>query len=285
MVTRAKANDSCSLRLHLVSESTGSLARHIASVVLPQFPKLIPEITSHIFCDSAAKLRDAKSQIAEDQTSIVFSALTQPKLIRSLKTWCERRRCVFIDLIGHVVNEVAQVTSQRPLLDASKSHRCDDDYLRRIDAWEFTLQHDDSRRLETISEADIVLLGVSRVGKTPLAAYLGSIGYRVANVSIAKDVPVPSEVVSSRDKTIGLTISVDRLAEIRKRRFELNRFSQALRSRGTRSDYCSLSAILDEIDYAEKQFRRLRLRTLDTTELTVEEAAARVLQLLAIEQT
>ena len=105
------------------------------------------------------------------------------------------------------------MTEQRPVRDASRTHRCNEEYYNRIDAWEFTLQHDDSRRLETVHEADIVLLGVSRVGKTPLAAYLGSQGYRVANIAIAPEAKVPKQVSACRNRTVGLTLRPERLAQ------------------------------------------------------------------------
>lgn len=269
--------------VHLISEATGGLARHVASAVFSQFPQLQTEMHNHPFCHSLEKLREAKATIGDAEPRMVFSALAQPRLKRSLTQWCERRSIPHTDLLGQIVNEVASATGHRPVRDASRVHRCDNDYFRRMDAWEFTLQHDDSRRLETIGDADIILLGISRVGKTPVSAYLGSIGYRVANVSLASGLPVPAEVKTNRDKTIGLTIDPDRLTQIRQRRFELNRFKQALRARGQRPRYYSRQAVQDEVEYAEQQFRKLSLPTLNMTELTVEESAVRILQKLSLE--
>ena len=267
----------------LVSEATGGLARHLSVVATSQFPKFAPEFHRFAFCNTMEKLRKVKSTIESAENPLVMAALTQPGLRRSLQNWCERREIPYIELIGDVVRAIATAIGQRPVRDAMRTHRCDNDYYRRMDAWEFTLQHDDSRRLESIDEADIILLGISRVGKTPLSAYLGSLGYRVANVSIANGLPIPTEVKENRERTVGLTIHPDRLTEIRKRRFELNRFKHELESRGERPSYYSARKILNEVDYAEQQFRRLRISTLDMTDLTVEESAVKILQKLGLE--
>ena len=279
MAKRVKAS------VHLVSESTGSLALHIASVVLSQFPKLEYDLQEHPFCTTIEQLQKIRQGIELDDAPMVFSALTNPRLKRSLLQWCERRSLGYYDLIGSVVDFVSQHTGQRPVRDATRAHPCDSRYFRRIEAWEFTLQHDDSRRVETIGEADVILLGLSRVGKTPLAAYLGSLGYRVANVSIAPEAPIPPQVKSFREKTIGLTLDPERLAEIRKRRFELNRFKQAIRRHsGGSHSYYSQRSTMNEVLFAEKLFRKLGVRTLDMTDLTVEESAVRILNLMEIDR-
>ncbi len=270
--------------IFVVSEATGSLGRHMTSVVLSQFPQLDYRIHHRSLCANAKQLRAVRATIAGTDAPLVLSALTQRALKRSLSVWCQRRGIPYDDLLEHVVRFVAEHSGHRPRRDASRAHRCDEEYLHRIDAWEYTLQHDDSRRLETIDQADVILIGVSRVGKTPLAAYLGSLGHRVANVALSPECPVPSQILRCRRKTIGLTIRPQRLAEIRERRFELNRFKQALRTiQGEDHEYYSVRRATRDILFSEQQFRKLRLRTIDTTDMTVEEAAAHVVKLLRLE--
>lgn len=270
---RKRTTKRSNVDIHLVSESTGSLARHVVTVAMSQFPKLEYTLHEHAFCTNLDSLRVARESIGATAAPLVFSALTSRRLKRSLVLWCDRRGIDHYELVQPVVSFVESQTAHRPIHDAKQAHRCNEDYFNRIDAWEFTLQHDDSRRLESVGDADVVLLGVSRVGKTPVAAYLGSQGYRVANVSLARETPVPCEVSECREKAIGLTIDAGRLAEIRKRRFELNRFAQA---RGSHV-YYSRKAALDDVMFAEDQFRRLGIPSLDVTDLTVEESAARIL--------
>jgi regulator of PEP synthase PpsR (kinase-PPPase family) len=272
------------VRVHLVSESTGGLAQHTVSVALSQFPKLKYTLHSHPFCVSPDDLRIVQQAIEEGDSPLVFSALAQPRLKRSFAKWCERRQIDHYDLMESLVKFVSERTGYRPIRDATRTHRCDDRYYKRMDAWEFTLQHDDSRRLDTVGQADIILLGVSRVGKTPLAAYLGSLGYRVANVSIAREANVPTQVIAHREKTIGLTVDPEKLAAIRKRRFELNQFREALRRlQGRDHSYYSERTVFEDVIFAEREFRRLGIHTVNMTELTVEESAVKILQLMGID--
>lgn len=274
------------INVHLVSEATGGLALHMATVALSQFPKLEYHVREHPLCTTTEDLREARRVIEKDASPLVFSALSTPRLNQTLVKWCERRGVDHFDLMGSVIDFVATNTGHKPVHDASRAHRCNDEYYNRIDAWEFTLQHDDSRRLETIGEADVILLGLSRVGKTPLAAYLGSLGHRVANVSIAPQTAVPSQIRDHREKTMGLTVEPERLAEVRKRRFELNRFKQALRQLHRREhQYYSLRTALNDVIFAETLFRRLGIHTLDVTNLTVEESAVHILKTLEIDES
>lgn len=281
--TKRVTKTTCRFTIHVVSEATGSLAKHIASVLLSQFPKLEHDTKHHPFCATATAAKKIRRDVIASDSPIVLHALTQPAIKRSFMKWCEENEIPHYDLIGSAVDFVSLVTKQQPVRDATRAHRCNEQYFKRIEAWEFTLQHDDSRRLETVQEADIVLLGVSRAGKTPLAAYLGSQGYRVANIAIAPEAKVPKQIAGCRNRTVGLTLRPERLAQIRERRFELNGIKQALEGLPHNDPgYYSRRTAIRDIMFAEKEFRKLRIRSLDMTDLTVEESAARVLVLLGL---
>ena len=287
--TRRKPNNSravqAPINVHLVSELTGNLARQMVTTAMSQFPSVDYSLHEHPFCNTIESLRVARNAIDPEAVSLVFSALTQTRLKRSLIKWCERREIDHWELMQPLVDFVATQTGRREIRDTSRMHRCDQEYLRRIDAWEFTLRHDDSLGLETVGQADLILAGVSRVGKTPLAAYLGSLGYRVANISLVRNTAVPPEVKEHRERIVGLTIDAERLTNIRKRRFELNRFAKAYRDNSGRShSYCSGKSALDDVLFAEQQFRRLGIPILDITTMTVEESGSRILNLLKIGQ-
>lgn len=267
--------------IFLVSELTGGLARHITSVALAQFAKLSYQLHEYPLCANANELRLARHAISQAEAPLVFSALTQRRLKRTLASWCDRNDIDHFDLMDSIVDFVSQRTLHRPIHNAARTHRCDREYYKRIDAWEYTLQHDDSRRLETIGQSDLILLGVSRVGKTPLAAYMGSLGYRVANVSISYRCQIPSQVGDHREKTIGLTIDPDRLSDLRERRFEQNGLKGAIRKiQGNDSEYFSSETAVKDVLFAEEQFRKLGIRKLDITDSTIEETTARILKSL-----
>ena len=274
------SQDSASYTLHVVSDSTGGLARHVVETVLTQFPKLRCKQIYHIYQGGWAELRKTLRSI-EGENQLVLLALTAPKLKRTFMRACRRMGIPSFDLLDSLLEFLAKTTGSTPLYDASRIHRVDQEYLQRIQALEFTLQHDDSRRVETAADADIIIVGVSRVSKTPTAVLLGSLGYRVANVTIAPELEFPRQIEGVSDKTIALTISPQRLHETRNRRFST--FKRAIRTAGLDDlPYCDLRAIRSEVFEAQEEYRRRGLPILDVTDLTIEEVAAKIIQTLKV---
>ena len=128
-----------------------------------------------------------------------------------------------------------------------------------------------------------MLVGLSRVSKTPTSAYLGWLGHRVANVSFAPDVGLPAELKKCRKKTVALTMQPRKLAEIRNRRMEVNGFNASLRDDLPPLRYADVRDTVQEVSAAEQLYRRLKLPIVDVTESTVEETAAQVLEVLGID--
>jgi hypothetical protein len=151
-----------------------------------------------------------------------------------------------------------------------------EDYFKRVQAMEFSIANDDGNLSNHLREADIVLIGVSRSGKTPLSMYLGYLGYKTANIPLVPGVPVTQELYDvQRWKIVGLTIDPERLVQIRTRR---------IRSMGStavqRDGYSDLVKIFDELDQVAGIQRGLGCPVIDTTELALEEAAGRVIEVV-----
>jgi len=174
------------------------------------------------------------------------------------------------DVIGPLVDAFAKFLKLRPQSKSGLLHQVDETYFRRIDAVEFAVMHDDSRQTAGLPFADIVLIGVSRTGKTPLSVYLALEGWRVANVALVKDRPLPPEIDKVEAKRIvGLVCDPTRLAEIRRSR---------LRNLGQeKTDYGDMESIEDEIKWSRGLFRQRGWVVIDTTERSIEESANAVL--------
>ena len=153
----------------------------------------------------------------------------------------------------------------------------DERYFKRIAAIEYAVRYDDGLG-RGLGDADVVLVGVSRTSKTPLSIYLGYLGYRAANVPIVKGIDPPNELFDvDPHKVVGLKIDAKRLAEIRKNR--------SRRMGGSNHRYSKLLEIYEELENAEAVQRRLGCPVIDTTELSIEETAARVIRLVEQRQT
>ena len=174
------------------------------------------------------------------------------------------------DVIGPLVDSFAKYLKARPESKSGLLHQVDESYFRRIDAVEFAVMHDDSRQTAGLPFADVVLVGVSRTGKTPLSVYLALEGWRVANVALVKDRPLPPELdkVEVR-RIVGLVCDPSRLADIRRSRL------RHLKQEAT--DYGDMESIEDEIRWSRGIFRQRGWTMIDTTERSIEESANAVL--------
>ena len=157
-------------------------------------------------------------------------------------------------------------------MQAGGRHPLDETYFRRMEAIEFAVKYDDGIA-GGLDDADIVLVGVSRTSKTPLSIYLGYLGYRAANVPIVKGIEPPKELFDvDPHKVVGLKIDAKRLAEIRKNRSTADGRLEP--------PYSKLLEIYEELDSAAAVQRKLGCPVIDTTELSIEETAARVIRLV-----
>ncbi len=266
--------------IHVLTDGTGGLPRHFLTAVLSQFPNLDSPLKYHVFCTTAEKTREAYTKNVR-RSAIVLHSFADCESKDVLQTLTEADGVPCFDLTGSAVSFLAEHTGVDPVEDVELVHSHDAGYFDRIDAWEYTMQHDDSRRLDSIDKADLILLGLSRVSKTPTSAYLGWLGYRVANVSFAPECGLPKEIRKYRKKVIALTIQPKQLSEIRNRRMQANGFADVIAHDPTvEIQYADLKHVIQEVMKAEQIYRDLKVPIVDVTDSTVEETAARVLQII-----
>jgi regulator of PEP synthase PpsR (kinase-PPPase family) len=260
--------------LHVLSDSTGNLAHHILTAILTQFPAEKFETKFRTFLRTHDQVADALQQISAEP-GIVMHAVVSPDAKEHIAEFCARNKLHCKDLTGGFMEFLATASGETPFADPQQLHRVDEAYQRRIKAIEFTLEHDDGLGLETIGEADVVLTGVSRTSKTPTSIYLSQLGYRSANVSLARGVEPARELLAlPAGKVVGLVIDADRLVAIRRRR-------SAEWSMG-HSNYDDADAVKEEIVWSRRLFARQGWPVIDVTSNAVEETAARIVDLLRL---
>lgn len=272
-----------SKRLHLISDFTGNLANHLVSTVMSQYPDCEAERAIHRFCDSLEKI-DKVLKPLRGPRDVILHAVIDSEAKRRIEEAALTKGIECLDLTGSLTEFLSRALGQQPTNDPDRVHKTDEQYFHRIDAMEFTLQHDDSRRLDTIDQADIVLVGLSRVSKSPTSTFLGSLGYKTANVSFAPELGLPKELKQCRGRIVGLTMQPKRLYEIRQRRFRLNRFATAFEERHESISYLDVREVTREVMAAESMYRAAGIPTIDVTQMTIEEAATHVLDKLGLLQ-
>lgn len=260
-------------RIFLLSDSSGNLLEHLFNAVLTQFHREQFEVKTLPFIKDKEQLEKATKQI---HGGIVFHAFVSGDLKKQITGECEKRKIPVWDVTGSTVEFLEKTTGTRAASDPHLLHSTSDAaYRGRVEALEFALQHDDNRRIDELEKADIILVGVSRVSKSPNALFLAYRGFRVANISIVPSQGLPEPLARhTRKNVVALTLQPKQLAEIRKRRFEKWKLESF--------DYEELQSVVREVMDAEKIYRQKGWPVIDTTELAVEETSALVLAQLQL---
>lgn len=264
------------IEVHIIADSTGDTAARVARAAAAQYVGYEVRIIRHPRQSSPDGLHDAFARMHPERArTVVFSTVVDETLRHLVAQLCTERGLPHADLLEPAVTALRDATGQDP----SRIVRpvgVSEDYFKRVQAMEFSVANDDGNLTHHLREADIVLIGVSRSGKTPLSMYLGYLGYKTANIPLVPGIPVTPQLGEvPRWKIVGLTIDPERLVHIRNRRV------RAMGAAGTQRDgYTDLVKIFDELDEVGAIQRSLGCPVIDTTELALEEAAGRVIEVV-----
>ena len=257
----------------VLSDGTGITAETFGTALMAQFD-IKPRIVRIPFVDTADKAHQAVRQInhtgeLEGKKPIVFTTLVNQEVLEVVNTQCKG---LLMDMFGTFVqpleDELGMKSQHRVgrFSDISQSK----EYLSRMDAINYTLAHDDGQTHADLSGADVVLIGVSRSGKTPTSLYLAmQFGLKVANYPLIPEdferKKLPPALEPIRKKLFGLTIDPQRLSDIRN-------------ERRPNSHYASLANCRHEVAEAEAMMRRAGVQWLSSTHKSIEEISTTVLQ-------
>jgi len=258
--------------VYMVSDATGSTGRRVVDAALTQFSgaEVVVEQIGGV-CD-ADEVRRLVKQAAGVGGTIVYT-MVLPELRQVMLDEGRRWHVVTIDLMGPLLARLSESLDLAPLARPGLLSQIDQSYLQRLEAIDYTVRHDDGRNPDDLPQADLVIVGVSRTGKTPLSVFLAYRGWKVANVPIIKDLdPPPALSEVDRNRIIAVTIQPLRLAELRQTR--VNRMT-----RSVPLDYARVEHIQRELDWAALIVRRERWPVVDVTNKSIEEAAAEIVAL------
>lgn len=263
------------LELHVVADSTGDTAARVARASAAQYAGYDVRIVRHPRITSAEGLRAVIRNLDPNgHRMAVFSTVVDDELRALVAQLCAERGIAHADLLEPALTALQAATGSAPER-VIRPVGVGEDYFMRIQAMEFAIANDDGHLTNSLTQADIVLIGVSRSGKTPLSMYLGYLGYRTANIPLVRGIDPPDELYRvDRWKIVGLTLDPERLREIRQKRV------RALGSRRHGDGYTELIRIYEELDEVSAIQRKLGCPVIDTTALALEEAAGRVIEIV-----
>ena len=264
--------------VYFLSDRTGITAEALGKSLLTQFDHMQFERHTLAFVDNPQRATSALAQIlreAQDsgQRAIVFSTLLQPEL-RAIFVNAD---VFWVDFFDQFIAPLEQELNAKSSGAIGKSHAISGAYHQRIEAVNFALGHDDGLG-QHLDQADLILLGVSRCGKTPTCLYLAmQKGLRAANYPLTpddfsedhSDQRLPATLHAYPNKLFGLTISPERLAQIRQ-------------ERQPDSNYAAINTCRLELRQAEALFKKHGIAYLDTTTMSIEEISANILQKMGL---
>ncbi|PKU69618.1 probable pyruvate, phosphate dikinase regulatory protein, chloroplastic isoform X2 [Dendrobium catenatum] len=270
--------------IYMVSDGTGWTAEHSVNTALGQFENWLvdrgcpihPQLFSGV--GDADRLIEIIKQAAKEGALVLYT-LADPSMAESAKQACKLWGVPSTDILGPTIEAIAAHIGVAPSgipRGAPGRNPLTEDYFKRIEAIEFTIKQDDGALPQNLNRAHIVLVGVSRTGKTPLSIYLAQKGYKVANVPIVVGVDSPKSLFDiNQEKIFGLTINPAALQTIRKARTK----TLGLKG-GMMSNYSDMEHVREELEFAKKIFARNPVwPVIEITGKAIEETAAVIVRI------
>jgi [pyruvate, water dikinase]-phosphate phosphotransferase / [pyruvate, water dikinase] kinase len=260
--------------VHLVSDSTGETLNALARAVCARFTNVLPIEHIYALVRSARQLERALEEIA-NAPGVVLHTIIDPTLREALETGCQRMDMPCIAALDPLVSALSRYLGAPLSTQVGAQYALDADYFNRMEALNYALSHDDGQGGQDLERADVVLVGVSRTSKTPTCIYLAHRGVRAANVPLVPSAEIPQRLRDLKGiPVVGLTLSADRLVDIRRNRLKSI-------SEHRESSYVEPDSVRQEIIQARRLFERQGWPVIDVTRRSVEETAAAVINILS----
>ncbi len=263
--------------IYLISDSTGETLDRIFLALKAQFESFDYQINQFSFTRTETQIKKIIEKAATNKNSIILYTIVNSKLAKFLAEEANKKNIPCFGVLGDLILNFSKLLNQKATHEPSGQHVLNKEYYDRIEAIQFTMNHDDGNSIEDIEKSDIVLLGVSRTSKTPTSIYLANRGYKTSNIPLVNDKSIPEKMkkLVFRSCVVGLTTEADRLFDIRK-----NRLTSLKESDNT--EYANINEIKKELENSKKIFRKNNWPVIDVTRKSVEETAASIIKIYEI---
>lgn len=264
-----------SYHIFILSDSTGETASTMIRAALVQYSGKDINITRFKNVRTEEQAESAIEECFQKQGMIVYTVAI-PSLRNKIRDLASGKGIAYFDLLGPLLGTVDTFFGVASESNVGALRVVDDKYFRRIEAIEYTVKHDDGKTFAELDKADIVLVGISRTSKTPLSIFLSHKGWKVANVPVVLDRPLPEALFKiDQRRVVGLSIDMESLQRIRKSRLE--KFGQ-----DPGGEYASMSHIAKEIEFSDQLFKQnRRWPVFNVTERALEETASEIVRVIA----
>ena len=264
-------------QIYLISDSTGETLDRIFLALKAQFNNFNYKIHQCSFTRTENQILKILDICKKNKNSIILYTIVDNNLAKFLTQESNKIKIPCFGVLGELILSFSKLLNQKASKIPSGQHVLNKEYYNRIEAIQFTMNHDDGNQTDDIEKSDIILLGVSRTSKTPTSIYLANRGYKTSNIPIVNDKSIPEKILNKNFKScvVGLTFEAERLRDVRK-----NRLSSLKENENT--DYVNIDKIRKEIENSKKLFKKNQWPTIDVTRKSVEETAASIIKIYEI---
>jgi len=264
-------------QIYLISDSTGETLDRIFLALKAQFNNSNYKIHQCSFTRTENQILKILDICKEKKNTIILYTIVDNNLAKFLAKESNKIKIPCFGVLGELILSFSKLLNQKASHIPSGQHVLNEEYYNRIEAIQFTMNHDDGNLINDIEKSDIILLGVSRTSKTPTSIYLANRGLKISNIPLVNENSIP-DVLKKKPKiacVVGLTSEAERLVDIRKNRMNTLHETES-------TNYTNLEKISKEIKAAKKTFEKYKWPTIDVTRKSVEETAVSIIKIYEI---
>ncbi|MDB2580472.1 kinase/pyrophosphorylase [Candidatus Pelagibacter bacterium] len=261
-------------QIYLISDSTGETLDRIFLALKAQFKNIEYKVHSYSFTRTENQILKILDDAKKNENSVILYTIVDNNLAKYLANVSDKKKIPCFGVLGNLILNFSKILNQKASHEPSGQHVLNDEYYDRIEAIQFTMNHDDGNLLNDIEKSDIILVGVSRTSKTPTSIYLANKGFKTSNIPLVNENSLPKKLRENPQVTcvVGLNTEPERLVDLRK-----NRMNSLKETENTK--YTSIENIKKEIEEAKKTFQKYRWPSIDVTRKSVEETAASIIKI------
>ena len=261
-------------QIYLISDSTGETLDRIFLALKAQFLNTKYKVHSYSFTRTENQILKILEDAKKNENSIILYTIVDNNLAKYLANVSQDKNIPCFGVLGNLILNFSKILNQKATHEPSGQHILNEEYYDRIEAIQFTMNHDDGNLINEVDKSDIILVGVSRTSKTPTSIYLANKGFKTSNIPLVNENSLPESLKKNPKMTcvVGLSTEPERLADLRKNRMNSLREAENIQ-------YTDLENIKKEVLAAKKTFQKYKWPLIDVTRKSVEETAASIIKI------
>jgi regulator of PEP synthase PpsR (kinase-PPPase family) len=261
-------------QIYLISDSTGETLDRIFLALKAQFKNIEYKVHSYSFTRTENQILKILDDAKKNENSVILYTIVDNNLAKYLANVSDKKKIPCFGVLGNLILNFSKILNQKASHEPSGQHVLNEEYYDRIEAIQFTMNHDDGNLLNDIEKSDIILVGVSRTSKTPTSIYLANKGFKTSNIPLVNENSLPKKLRENPQVTcvVGLNTEPERLVDLRK-----NRMNSLKETENTK--YTSIENIKKEIEEQKKLFENIDGHQLMSHENRLKKPAASIIKI------